>query len=54
MVIPVRQIIVKPPNNPFRPTDQNKIFANSVDPNETVHNEPSHQDLHCLPLCFDF
>ena len=24
-------------------------FANSVDPDETAHNEPSHQDLHCLP-----
>ena len=23
-------------------------FANSVDPDETAHNEPSHQDLHCL------
>ena len=24
------------------------IFANSVDPDEMAHNEPSHQDLHCL------
>ena len=24
-------------------------FANSVDHNEMAHNEPSHQDLHCLP-----
>ena len=24
-------------------------FANSVDPNEAAHNEPPHQDLHCLP-----
>ena len=23
-------------------------MANSVDPDETVHYEPSHQDLHCL------
>ena len=23
-------------------------FANSVDPDETSHNEPSYQDLHCL------
>ena len=23
-------------------------MANSVDPDETAHNEPSHQDLHCL------
>ena len=26
-------------------------FANSVDPDETAHNEPSHLDLHCLPFC---
>ena len=24
------------------------ITANSVDPDEMAHNEPSHQDLHCL------
>ena len=23
-------------------------MANSVDPDEMAHNEPSHQDLHCL------
>ena len=23
-------------------------LANSLDPDETAHNEPSHQDLHCL------
>ena len=23
-------------------------FASSVDPDETAHNEPSHQDLRCL------
>ena len=27
-------------------------FANSVDPDEMAHNEPSHLDLHCLPFCF--
>ena len=27
-------------------------FANSVDPDEMAHYEPSHQDLHCLPFCF--
>ena len=27
-------------------------FANSVDPDETALNEPSHQDLHCLPFCY--
>ena len=26
--------------------------ANSVDPDETARNEPSHQDLHCLQFCF--
>ena len=29
-------------------------FANSVDPDETARNEPSHQDLHCLPFGFGF
>ena len=29
-------------------------YANSVDPDETAHNEPSHQDLYCLQLCVDF
>ena len=29
-------------------------FANSVEPDETAHNEPSHQDLHCLQFYFDF
>ena len=27
--------------------DQNRT-ANSVDPNEMAHDEPSHLDLHCL------
>ena len=29
-------------------------YANSVDPDEMAHNEPSHQDQHRLPFCFDF
>ena len=28
--------------------------ANSVDPDEIPHKEPSHQNLHCLPFHFDF
>ena len=38
------------------PALQTKIdtCANSVDPDETAHNEPSHQDLHCLPLSIGF
>ena len=24
-------------------------FANTADPDETAHNEPSHLDLRCLP-----
>ena len=28
-------------------------YANDVDPDETAYNEPSHQNLHCLPV-FDF
>ena len=26
-------------------------FSNSADPDETAHNEPSHQDLLCLQFC---
>ena len=26
--------------------------GNSVDPDDTARNEPSHQDLHCLPSLF--
>ena len=40
--------------NPFSPTDRNNVFANSVDPDETAHNEPSHQDIRCLPFCIGF
>ena len=29
-------------------------FANSVDPEEMARNEPSHQDLHCLPFYLIF
>ena len=29
-------------------------FANSVDPDEMAHNEPSHLDLHCLPVVSKF
>ena len=28
-------------------------FANTADPDETAHNEPSNQNLQC-PLAFDF
>ena len=28
--------------------------SNSIDPDETAHNESSHQDLHCLQFWFDF
>ena len=27
--------------------------ANSADPDETARDEPSHQDLHCLPYYYD-
>ena len=30
------------------------LFANNVVSNGTAHDELSHQNLHCLPLCFDF
>ena len=29
-------------------------FANTVDPDETAHNEPSHLDLQCLPSSLSF
>ena len=33
----------------IRVTVKNQIrITNSVDPNETAHDEPSHQDIHCL------
>ena len=38
--------------NSVSPADQNKFFANSVYPDETAHNEPSHQDLHCSQFFF--
>ena len=28
---------------------ENSRNCNSLDPNEAAHNEPPHQDLHCLP-----
>ena len=35
--------------NSFTATgDNNTLFANSIDPDETAHNEPSHLDLRCL------
>ena len=27
-------------------------FANSVDPDEVAHHEPSYMDLHCLPCSY--
>ena len=32
----------------FQSKVQNRYFANSVDPYETAHYEPSHLDLNCL------
>ena len=29
-------------------------FANIIDPDEVTHNEPPHQDLHCLPVVLEF
>ena len=40
--------------NSFSPADQSITFANIVDPDETAQNEPSHQDLQCLPFFFVF
>ena len=40
--------------NPFNPVDRINDFGNSVDPDETGHNEPWHQDVHCLPIFINF
>ena len=29
-------------------------MTNNVDPDETAHDEPSHQDLHCLQKCLSW
>ena len=40
---------------PFKPRrPKSDTCANSVDPDETAHNEPSHQDPHCLSSFFFF
>ena len=31
------------------PNTTKDAFANTVNPDETAHNEPSHLDLQCLP-----
>ena len=36
-------LTLKAPNTPIAE------FANTADPDETAHNEPSHLDLQCLP-----
>ena len=36
--------------NSFTAIGDNKTLANSVDPDETAYNEPSHQDLRCLTI----
>ena len=40
--------------NPFNHVDRcRQLDANSVDPDETAHYEPSHQDPHCLQFYLD-
>ena len=34
--------------NSFTAIGDDNTLANSVNPDETAHNEPSHLDLHCL------
>ena len=41
----------KTQNKQINPQTNTDAFANSVDPDEMAHNEPSHQDLHYLPFC---
>ena len=50
----VRPGINKSMFNPFSSEDQRIHFANSADPDEMAHYEPSHQELHYLPLFFFF
>ena len=38
--------------SPFSLAEQTYTCAHSVDPDERARNEPSHQDLHCLPFYF--
>ena len=40
--------------NLFSSANQKQFLTNSADNDETAHNEPSHQDLHCLLFCSDF
>ncbi len=35
-------------------TSMKKTFVNSADPDEPARNEPSHQDLHRLPIVIKF
>ena len=39
---------------PLSHADPDSSFTNILDPDEMANNEPSHQDLHYLPFCFDF
>ena len=38
--------------NPVCSADQASYCANSVDLDETAHNEPFNKDLHCIPYFF--
>ncbi len=51
-----RQISLTQNINPFNTTDlYSNIFKQyRIDPDEPAHNEPSHQDLHCLQVIFTF
>ena len=37
---------------PFSAADQTSSCTNSIHPDDTLRNKPSHQDLHSSPLCF--
>ena len=43
-IIRCYKLTLKAPN-----TTTEAEFANTADPDETAHNEPSHLDLQCLP-----
>ena len=49
----IKEYVMTRLNHSAQQTNTNSC-GNSVDPDETAHNELSHQDLHCLPFCLLF
>ena len=51
-IIPKRQLTMSSGLRLSSLQTNTDTFANSADPDETAHNETSHQDLYCLPFCY--